>query len=244
MRGSTHGMLVIAMAAWVSLLAPARAGMVAVPLSMAVIEASITGVGCTLTSPDGAKMNVPCEASGWMPTLGAGWSADMVATIAYSYHDDGLALSWDGQSARPYWLYLGHNGYPILYPDFESAAIYVDTYPTTNGCFSRYGLCPERYRDGVHFTGHQTYPPIFLSSNDFAEDVNGELLVTTGARYEPVGQFGPGVVPSWSPTVFMDLRTQVISVAAVPEPSTWALMIGPLLGFALLAHRRAVLTSP
>ena len=190
------------------------------------LEADVLGAACSTTSPDGITTGVPCDAAGWSPTLEPGWSALMTATIGYSYADDGRRLS------SPASIQVSLRG--SVMASFESAVLYSTT--STSPCYiSRGGAhCSRDVAPyDAYFDVAPRYP-LFLSNNDVAEAVSGQFEVTTGWLWDPPGNFyGQGY--TLTPTLSVD----VWGIAyAVPEPSTWALMIGPLLGLGVFARRR------
>jgi hypothetical protein len=186
------------------------------------LSAAVTGADCSVTSPDGATTSVPCEASGWAPTLEPGSTASMTATISYSYADDGRPLG------HPGYFQVGSAGSAMA--TFESAALYP--YTSASDCWWVLGHCQTLYDE---YFGDVAYP-IFLSNNDHAENVSGEIAVTTGWRwYPPTQYYGQGY--TLTPNLFVDVWGMTLT-PAIPEPSTWALMLGPLLGLALFARRR------
>ncbi len=150
----------------------------------------------------------------------------MTATISYSYADDGRRLD------SPASLQVSHTG--SVAASFESAVLYSVTSASYCGIFHGGLHCSEDITPhDVYFDVAASYP-LFLSNNDVAEAVSGEFEVTTGWLWQPPRSFyGQGY--TLTPTLSVD----VWGIAhAVPEPSTWALMIGPLLGLGVFAGRR------
>jgi hypothetical protein len=222
-----------------TVVAPVRNGLLAVAAALACtapqatviygsgrLEADVLGAACSTMSPNGVTTSVACDPAGWSPMLEPGWSALMTATIGYSYADDGRMLG------RPVSLQVSDTG--SVMASFESAVLYSVTSASPwkvlhGGVHCSNDLVPyDRYFDVA------ARYPLFLSNNDDAEAVSGQFEVTTGWRWEPPGSFyGQGY--TLTPTLSVD----VWGIAyAVPEPSTWALMIGPLLGLGVFAGRR------
>jgi hypothetical protein len=190
------------------------------------LEADVLGAACSTTSPDGTTTSVPCESGGWSPTLEPGWSALMTATIGYSYADDGRRLD------SPASIQVSHMG--SVTASFESAVLYSVTSASRCSIFHGGDHCSiDSVPYDAYFDVAASYP-LFLSNNDVAEAVSGQFEVTTGWLWRPPSNFyGQGY--TLTPTLSVD----VWGIAhAVPEPSTWALMIGPLLGLGVFARRR------
>ena len=117
---------------------------------------------------------------------------------------------------------------------FEYAVLYSVTSASSCGVFHGGLHCSDDITPhDVYFDVAARYP-LFLSNNDEAEAVSGQFQVTTGGRWVPPDRvYGQGY--TLTPTLSVD----VWGIAhAVPEPSTWALMIGPLLGLGVFAGRR------
>ena len=190
------------------------------------LEADVLGASCTTTSPDGITTGVPCDPGGWSPTLEPGWSALMTATIGYSYADDGLRFD----HPRP--IQVGTRNF--VDAPFEFAVLYAETSNSDCARFSgNADSCGSSVPYDTYF-GQYHFPPLFISNNDHAEDVSGQITVTTGWKWEPPSIFyGQGY--TLTPTLFVSTYG---FADAVPEPQTWALMLGPLIGLAWLSRRR------
>ena len=186
-------------------------------LSKATLDYTTSGT-CTLTTPDGTSTTA-CSGTNWAVTLQPGWSASMQLTVHYTYQDDGLALD------RPVVIQNPSAGTGTV-ATHESAAIVA----RTPGCL--FGPCP-----GLDPSRGYTSVPVLLGivSNDTGPTATeGTLTFTTGAFNAAGSMLGP-----WDAVMFINLEPAVNSVAAIPEPSTWALMALPLaLGIALSRRRR------
>ncbi len=190
------------------------------------LEADVLGAACSTTSPDGTTTSVPCDPAGWSPTLDPGWSALMTATIGYSYEDDGRLLD------RPASIQVSHTG--SVATSFEYAVLYSVTSASYCGILHGGLHCTDDIAPHDVFFDVAASYPLFVSNNDAAEAVSGQFSVTTGWRWEPPGRFYDQGY-TLTPTLYVDVWG--IS-QAVPEPGTWALMIGPLLGLGVFARRR------
>jgi hypothetical protein len=188
-------------------------------LSKAVLTSSLVSVTCTLTTPAGTTV-VPCSTAGWSPTLEQGWTASMTATYSYSYTDDGLPTT-------PFLFQLNSFGGSFERATFEAGALYPRT---SSGCAeSRFGcgLTP------IFVYGGTRFEPLFLSNDDVPTNTSGTVSITTNATVT-----GPTPVP-WTPRLFIETFELVNSVPAIPEPSTYALMLGGLCLVAAMSRRRA-----
>jgi hypothetical protein len=195
------------------------------------LEADVLGASCTTMSPDGITTSVPCDPAGWSPTLEPGWSALMTATIGYSYADDGLRFDHPRQ--------IQVNTRSFVDAPFEFAVLYAET---SNSDCARFSGNAD-HCDGLSvpydaYFGQYHFPPLFISNNDHAEDVSGQITVTTGWKWDPPSAFyGQGY--TLTPNLFVSTYG---FADAVPEPSTWALMLGSLAVLGWRVRRRLVPT--
>jgi hypothetical protein len=153
----------------------------------------------------------------------------MTATISYHYRDDGLSLA--PQDNPQYYSF--QNGLGAIFVTSEAAAIYVYS---SNSCYHYTGpACSSDY--SLWSGSTYNFSMVFLAANDRPEDIRGEIPVWVGVRWDPPPfYYGQGFTAQRN--LYIDVSTQVQSVAAIPEPSSWAMMLGPLLGLGLLARRR------
>jgi MYXO-CTERM domain-containing protein len=191
------------------------------------LNAEVLRATCSTTSPEGETTSAACSPAGWSPTLEPGSSALMVATIGYHYADEGRRLS------SPASIQVSDRG--SVMASFESAVLYGITSADSCGVFQGGVHCST---DIVPFDAYidvDAQFPLFLSNNDHAESVSGELTVSTGWQWDPPADFPFSPGATMAPTLFVD----VWGIAhAVPEPGTWVLMAWSLLGLVVAAHRR------
>ena len=196
-----------------TLLAPAADAQPA-SLEKATLTATVTSATCTLTSPSGST-TVPCGPGGWSPTLQDGWTATMTATVSWTYSDDGLPLSPLG--------YFDTLGGTSILATHEAGAIYA----RMPSCF------PGSQTPCISGSGYPNAPYSFqLISNDTSPtSLSGSFDVTVTANHSFGPQWG-----AWTPSLYVNPDAVVFSsTAAIPEPSTWALMVLslPVLGWAV-----------
>jgi PEP-CTERM motif len=193
----------------------------------ATLEAHVVGATCTVTTSEGITSAVPCSADSWVVALQPNWSAQMVATIDYTYADDGLPLPGQGG-----FFQMDSGGFSNRFVDHEAGALYA----ITSNCIHRYCAHPP----GQDYSGWSGFPPVFLSDNDEAERLSGTLTVATGASFNPSFPNFPG---SWGANIFVSLQQSTWSVddpvGAIPEPSTFVLMLLGLGALASPARRRS-----
>jgi hypothetical protein len=189
-------------------------------LSKAVLTSSLVSVTCTITTPAGTT-TVPCSTTGWSPTLLQGWTASMTATYSYTYVDDGLPL------LRPFGFQMDANGLGVQFASFEAGALYALTSST---CAESRSGC--RVDPSFQFSGTR-FGPLFLSNDAVATNTSGTVSITTNATVADNSPF------AWTPGLFIGTFEVVNSVPAIPEPSTYALMLGGLCLVAAMSRRRA-----
>jgi PEP-CTERM motif len=195
----------------------------------ATLEAHVVGATCTVTTSEGMATSVPCSADSWVVALQPNWSAQMIATINYTYADDGHAL------ATPQGITIDPPHVRTVF--YEAGALYVETSRCSGrGC--------ETNRPWEQYTGWpNSYPPVFISDNDIADSLSGTLTVTTGALNN-ADNYGINPPVTWSPNIFVALGPlSEFTVSGIPEPSTFVLMLLGLgaLGSAALRRSRVII---
>jgi PEP-CTERM motif len=175
---------------------------------------------CGIASPGGSTTALPCPTD--RPTFTAvvqpGESAFVTATLAYTYHDDGLALS--GTQG----FQMDNFGFQMRYFDHEAAGLGFYGSP----CQDRY--CHPFPEWTESFSGPVR---VLLGDNDVPDDLTGQIILSVTAGLDP-SWYGSG-----PRTAFVNVWSLEFSpVNAVPEPSTVALMLAGLLSMGWLARRR------
>lgn len=177
-------------------------------------------IHCGITSPDGTSAARPCPTD--RPTFTAvvqpGESAFVTATLAYTYHDDGLPL--DRQAG----FQMDTSGFQMRYFDHEAAG--VGFYSST--CQDRY--CHPYAEWTETFSGPVR---VLLGDNDVPDDLTGRIgfSVTAGVNSAwPGAETRTAFISAWS--------MEFSPVNAVPEPSTYALMLAGLMSMGFLARRQ------
>jgi PEP-CTERM motif len=175
---------------------------------------------CGIVATDGSVSARPCatDQPSFTALVQPGEAALLFATLAYAYHDDGLLLD------RREGFQMDAFGFQMRYFDHEAAGLHI----SSSTCQNRYCNPFPEWTDS--FSG-----PIgvLLGDNDVADDLTGRIdfTVTAGVR-----SAWPGAETR---TAFLGATAETFSpVAAIPEPSTWALMAAGLLSIAVLARRR------
>jgi PEP-CTERM motif len=180
-----------------------------------------TDVTCGIVSAGGATTSQPCPGSGpsFTALVQPGESAFVTATLAYSYHDDGLLLD------RPETFQVDPFGLRNVAVYHEASSLYF----ISNQCTSRScGQPPERTDS---FSGPFS---ILFGNDDVPDDQTGRIDFSAKAG---LANSFPG--PE-SRTVFFNVSTvrTFSQVNAVPEPSTYALMLAGLAMVGTAARRR------
>ena len=129
--------------------------------AMTTLTYTWSNVDCGIVAADGTRSSVPCDA-GTSPSFAAlvqpGQSVFVMATLNYSYHDDGLALD------RPGFFQLDPYGQSVLTVDHEAGGFSV----RANGCFSRICNQPPHLTDTVS----GPYSTV-LGNNEVPDDLSG-----------------------------------------------------------------------
>lgn len=186
--------------------------------AFATLDISLSNVTCGVSGPSGTTA-VQCgpgvygNGASFVASLQAGETAIINATLSYKYRDDGLALSSPG--------FVVFDPQTFFFGDHEFAAFRV----VSNAC-EQPGSC------GPDITGGST-DRLVLGLNSTADFLTGSLSVFSA------------VVASSSPlttTVTIGWLDDVYSVGeapvtAVPEPSTYALMVAGLLTVLVVSRR-------
>ena len=176
---------------------------------------------CTIVGPGPAGgQPIACDASGWTVFLQPQSAAQMTVTVNYRYHDDGLPLE------QPSLLPTGPGGTSQAITH-EAASLIFETPGQNAGADHLY----------IHNTGGGL---AFLSANNVPDDASGTLTFLIGALTRP----GNPNATAWSANLYFHPEATVASVAAIPEPSTVAMMVLPLGFIGVIASRRRRLARP
>jgi hypothetical protein len=176
------------------------------------LDWEVSNITCGLTDvPLGTTIYGDCDTLSFSVSALPNQRGFLTATIAYHYTDDGL---------------------PLNYP----AAFQTDAFGTyTIAAYESAGLlalgsgCSRPFCDNPDISG-VGYQMEIISLNDQPDDLTGS--VTFATFFEPSG---PLLYPR-SADLFIDV--QPVIYAAVPEPSTLAIMLPAVLGLTICMRRR------
>jgi len=190
-------------------------------LAMTTLTYEWIGITCGIVTSDGMTTALPCptERPTFTASLQPGESAFVSATLSYHYQDDGLPLG------RVEGFQLDAFGFQMAYFEHEAAGL---------GFFS--STCQDRYcRPYPHWTDSFSGPlAVVLGNNEVPDDLTGRISFSVAAGINS-SWFGPD-----SRTAFLSVWSREFSpVNAVPEPSTYALMLAGLLSVGFIARRRS-----
>lgn len=190
-------------------------------MSMTTLTYDWTEITCGIVTPGGLTTALPCPTNNpsFTARVQPGESVVVTATLSYHYQDDGLALG------RVEGFQMDAFGFQMAYFDHEAAGL---------GFFS--STCRSRYCNPFpHWTDSVSGPiAVVIGNNDAPDDLTGSISFSVAA----------GISSSW---VGPDTRTAYVSVwsrefspvNAVPEPSTYALMLAGLLSVGFVARHRS-----
>lgn len=204
--------------------------LVALPLCLLAADAAAMttltfdwiDIRCGVIAADGTTTASPCldDRPSFSARVQPGEAAFVTATLSYTYHDDGLALG------RTEGFQMDASGFQMRYFDYEAAGLYF----RTSACVDRYCRPPPHWTES--FSGPQA---LLLGDNAVPDDLTGRLDFSATAGVEAsffgadnrTSSFDVGFVRTFSP------------VNAIPEPSTYALLLAGLLFAGVLNRRRA-----
>lgn len=186
---------------------------------------------CGLIGVDGTRSEQPCDGlsqfeplrRGLTAFVNPGESVFVSGTLHYRYSDEGLPLppgTFAFEFPRP------GVAYPVT---GEASALYF----WSNQC-SVFPECINLPLEGTDTFNH-TSDPLILGNNDVPDSLTGalQLMATSGqALTWPVGA---------TRTAFVNADASTVSgiAPAIPEPSTYALMLAGLAALGAVARRRS-----
>lgn len=185
-------------------------------------------IQCGVTSPGGPVYG-NCSQPSFSALVQPGESVFVVATLSYTYSDDGAPL------ARPGAFQLDSMGMRMLFVDHEAGGLYL----TSNQCRDQRGNCP---RGRTEFSDAFNGPNYLIFGNNNSPDSFSEQVTYRASST---------LIPTWpgpsQASAFMGVYRSVTysgsTVPAIPEPSAVALMAAGLLALGVLTRRRLLPVS-
>jgi hypothetical protein len=184
-----------------------------------------TDISCGVIAAGGARSAQPCATTSFSALIGPGESVYVNANLTYAYHDDGLAL------AQTVTLHLSPLNVIVL--DHEAAVVGV----VSSVCFD-FRSCNAQASDHIdNFIGPGPQSPLVFGNNLLPDALSGQSRFFASSGVPSTYPGGP-LQRSVSFNVNVVERYSGVT-AAVPEPSTYALMLTGLVALGAAALRRA-----
>lgn len=183
------------------------------------LDWEISDISCGVRDlATGATADGNCNSLSFEAQALVGQVAFLRTTVSYHYSDDGLPLDYPARfQTNPF-------GAGTI-AEFESAGLYV----TGSGCVR--STCNPDF-GGVGFQS------TIFGLNDTPDNFSGSATFETFLA--PTPNYNPGGA---SAKLFIEV-SPIVFTAAIPEPTTWALMACGLLGLAMHSRRRMRPATP
>jgi hypothetical protein len=175
----------------------------------------------------GGPVYSSCDVPSFTALAQPGQSVFVEATLNWSYSDDGLPLQSPGL------FQLDTTGRRNLFASYEAAGLYL----TSNQCRDERGNCPIRTEFVDAFDG----PNYLIFGNDAHPDsFTGQA--TYRASRTVVGNWPSPALATAGMGVYHNVAYSGV-LPAIPEPSSYALLVAGLMTLAVKMRRRAAFAS-